>query len=251
VLDAWCPQLTLAPVHTPGSPPLCTPLVPAASSSSSSSLATDPAEVRASVREASLRMLGLLAQRDARRSFCEPASWVIAELRYSELYKDVKEKTARAEKLLWSMPWAVPFERRVNIFREFVAAEKAALPNEALPEHMRGHHIKVRRESLLEDGYVQMGSLSAEKLKGTIRVEFISGLGLAEAGIDRTGVFKEFLEDTLARGFDPDRGLFTHTQQQQLYPSPTSAQAEPQVRPPRVETLTLTLTLTLTAGEGS
>ena len=46
-----------------------------------------------------------------------------------------------------------------------------------------------------EDGYVQMGNLSAEALKGTIRVEFVSSLGVAEAGIDRTGVCKEPLED--------------------------------------------------------
>ena len=33
-----------------------------------------------------------------------------------------------------------------------------------------------------------------EQLKGTIRIEFVNETGLAEAGIDRTGVFKEFLE---------------------------------------------------------
>ena len=33
------------------------------------------------------------------------------------------------------------------------------MPNEALPEHLKGHRIQVRRESLLEDGYVQMGRL--------------------------------------------------------------------------------------------
>ncbi len=47
--------------------------------------------------------------------------------------------------------------------------------------------MKIRREHLLEDGYVQLGALSVEKLKGTIRVEFVSEHGLAEAGIDRTG----------------------------------------------------------------
>ena len=58
-----------------------------------------------------------------------------------------------------------------------------------------GHRVKIRREHLLEDGYVQLGVLSPEKLKGTVRVQFVSELGLPEAGIDRTGVFKEFLEE--------------------------------------------------------
>ena len=53
----------------------------------------------------------------------------------------------------------------------------------------------MRREHLLEDGYVQMGNLGGEQLKGTVRVEFVSSLGLTEAGIDRTGVCKGPLED--------------------------------------------------------
>ena len=32
--------------------------------------------------------------------------------------------------------------------------------------------------------------------------------GLDEAGIDETGVFKEFLEETLKLAFDPDLNLF-------------------------------------------
>jgi len=85
----------------------------------------------------------------------------------------------------------------------------------------------VRREHLLEDGYVQMGQLGPEQLKGTVRVEFVSSLGLTEAGIDRTGVFKEFMEDTAAAAFDPNRGLFKHSDAQFLYPSPSSAAADP------------------------
>ena len=32
--------------------------------------------------------------------------------------------------------------------------------------------------------------------------------GLEEAGIDETGVFKEFLEDVITRAFDPALNLF-------------------------------------------
>ena len=125
--------------------------------------------------------------------------------------------------VLERLPWAIPFDARVRLFRSLVQdtsearrrhvgdtsetrpqvrlfralvqREQQGLPGEALPEHLRGHRVQIRREHLLEDGYVQLGALPREKLKGTIRVEFVSELGLAEAGIDRTGVCKEPLED--------------------------------------------------------
>ena len=125
------------------------------------------------------------------------------------------------------MPWVLPFERRVNIFRELVERERGGLPGEDLPEHIKGTRIKVRREHLLEDGYVQLGNLAAEQIKGTVRVEFISEVGMAEAGIDRTGVFKEFIEDTVASAFDPNRGLFSSTVSRDLHPSASSAAADP------------------------
>ena len=125
------------------------------------------------------------------------------------------------------MPWVVGFEHRVNIFRELIWEERRALPDEDLPDHVKGIRVKIRRTQLLEDGYVQLGGLRPAQLKGTIRVEFVSEMGLAEAGIDRTGVFKEFLEDTVTRAFDPNLGLFMQTPKQQLCPSPTSELADP------------------------
>lgn len=41
-------------------------------------------------------------------------------------------------------------------------------------------------------------------------------------GIDLDGVFKEFLEESLSRVFDPTLNLFRATTDQRLYPSPTS-----------------------------
>lgn len=45
-------------------------------------------------------------------------------------------------------------------------------------------------------------------MKGLIRVKFVNEQGLDEAGIDQDGVFKEFLEETIARVFDPSLNLF-------------------------------------------
>lgn len=67
-----------------------------------------------------------------------------------------------------------------------------------------------------------MALLPAHALKGVIRVRFINQQGLGEAGIDQDGVFKEFLEETIKRVFDPSLSLFKTTTDERLYPSPTS-----------------------------
>ena len=158
------------------------------------------------LREACVRLLTLLFDRDARRAFCAPGAWLIPELSAGQLQSELAQSKPRARALLGSTPWVVGFEHRVNIFRELVWQERRNLPGEDLPDHVKGVRVKIRRAHLLEDGYVQLSGLRPEQLKGTIRIEFVNETGLAEAGIDRTGVFKEFLEDTIARAFDPDRG---------------------------------------------
>jgi len=179
------------------------------------------------LREACVRLLTLLFDRDARRAFCTPGAWLIPELSAGQLQSELAQSKPRARALLGSTPWVVGFEHRVNIFRELVWQERRTLPGEDLPDHVKGVRVKIRRAHLLEDGYVQLSGLRPEQLKGTIRIEFVNETGLAEAGIDRTGVFKEFLEDTIARAFDPNRGLFVQTPKQQLCPSPTSELADP------------------------
>ena len=59
-----------------------------------------------------------------------------------------------------------------------------------------------------QDGYRQLAQLPSRSMKGLIRVHFINEQGLDEAGIDQDGVFKEFLEETITRVFDPSLNLF-------------------------------------------
>ncbi|PSN54423.1 Ubiquitin-protein ligase E3B [Blattella germanica] len=82
--------------------------------------------------------------------------------------------------------------------------------------------IAVHRCRIVEDGYRQLALLPPQALKGVIRVRFINEQGLDEAGIDQDGVFKEFLEETIKRVFDPSLNLFRVTSEERLYPSPTS-----------------------------
>lgn len=47
----------------------------------------------------------------------------------------------------------------------------------------------------------------------------INVLELEEAGYGE-GVFREFLSELIKEAFDPNRGLFCQTEQQELYPNP-------------------------------
>lgn len=60
----------------------------------------------------------------------------------------------------------------------------------------------------MQDGYRQLAQLPSRAIKGVIRVRFINEQGLDEAGIDQDGVFKEFLEETITKVFDPSLNLF-------------------------------------------
>lgn len=50
-------------------------------------------------------------------------------------------------------------------------------------------------------------------------MQYINAQGLAEVGVDGGGVFREFLNDALKTGFDPNRGYFSTTADGQLYPN--------------------------------
>ena len=67
-----------------------------------------------------------------------------------------------------------------------------------------------------------LAPFTGRELRQTIRVKFYNDLGLAEAGIDQDGVFKEFLEEINKRIFDPQCNLFKMTDDNKLYPSHTA-----------------------------
>lgn len=130
--------------------------------------------------------------------------------------------------LLRHIPFVIPFEQRVKIFREFVTVDKI---REGLDAPIRTitpvANVTINRGRAFEDGYTYLNGLRS-KLKGRIAIEFISEQGLPEAGIDGGGVFKEFLMSSTkeARNY----GLFQFTKDQLLYPSPSRyAQEETQL----------------------
>lgn len=65
-------------------------------------------------------------------------------------------------------------------------------------------------------------SISEPDLKKRIRVHLLNAHGLDEAGIDGGGIFREFLNELLKSGFNPNQGFFKTTNEGLLYPSPTA-----------------------------
>ena len=59
-------------------------------------------------------------------------------------------------------------------------------------------------------------------LKSKLQVSFVNEQGLAEAGIDGGGLWKEFVDTLTKRGFDTEFSLFKVTPDGLLYPCPAS-----------------------------
>lgn len=157
-----------------------------------------------------------LYRRDCQRNFTPKNHWLIKDIKISIFLKDLESGKVAAKSIMALLPHAIPHKERVMIFRKLVSKDKAL--------HRTGPStlITIHRSRLVEDGYQQLARLPLHALKGLIRVKFINDYGLDEAGLDQDGVFKEFLEDTIKKVFDPALNLFCSTSEQRLYPSPTS-----------------------------
>lgn len=168
-------------------------------------------------------LLMLLYKRDCRRSYTPPDHWLIKDVKVSVFMAELDKGKKAAQVLLQKVPHIIPHKERVVLFRKYVANEKAVLGlTESACALSQSTLITVHRTRIVEDGYQQLAMLPPQALKGVIRVRFINEQGLDEAGIDQDGVFKEFLEETIKRVFDPSLNLFRATSEQRLYPSPTS-----------------------------
>lgn len=166
----------------------------------------------------------ILYSRNSRRSFTPKDHWLIKEIKLSSFLKDLENNKKPAQLLLAKVPHIIPHKERVLLFRKNVSKEKSVLGiTDAACGSAPSTLITVHRLRIVEDGYEKLARLPSQALKGFIRVKFINEQGLDEAGIDQDGVFKEFLEETLKRVFDPALNLFKTTSDElRLYPSPTS-----------------------------
>lgn len=127
--------------------------------------------------------------------------------------------------VLNNIPFVIPFEQRVTIFRTFVQSDRHRLGLDLFPFGKPKHKAVIRREHISEDGFLHLSALGP-RLKEPIEIRFIDQHGMEEAGIDGGGVFKEFLTNLTKEVFDTDKGLWLVNQNQELYPNPHSYSKE-------------------------
>jgi len=226
-----------------------------------------------------------LYERDSRRRFLPKGFWlmtanfdmamfisavVLEEIRNVEMAEDEGEEDDEDEEedrqrrtanhterfrstmgpkleVLRNMPFAIPFEVRVQIFRQFVHLDQtkrrggnvdpdrwriAILSGEEGPhgpgdqrrQYLGRHAATVGRGRVFDDAYDQFYSLG-EGLKEPIQITFVDQFEQPEAGIDGGGVTKEFLISATNDAFSPERNdnriYFVSNNQNLLYPNPS------------------------------
>lgn len=126
--------------------------------------------------------------------------------------------------VLKHMPFVVPFETRVTIFRQFIHLDRirrdGAFPFIAHP--FAKHHARIRRGQLFEDAFEQFYQLG-DGLKDPIQITFVDQFDTPEAGIDGGGVTKEFLISVTSEAFGNEHQSvldFTSNEKGLLYPNP-------------------------------
>ncbi|KAI7914173.1 hypothetical protein M0657_009626 [Pyricularia oryzae] len=170
-----------------------------------------------------------------------------------EEYRSRQQKVANARmreflapklEVLRNMPFSIPFETRIRIFRDFVHLDKErrrkghvdpdqwrhhmmsadGFSNPFEANHPGGaiskHHAKISRGSMFDDAFEQFWGLG-QGLKEPIQITFVDQFDTVEAGIDGGGVTKEFLISVTTEAFSSKHNLFISTKENALYPNPS------------------------------
>ena len=154
--------------------------------------------------------------------------------------KYLESLTPRLE-ILQNLPFFIPFDTRVQIFREFVAMDQIKRRHTTDPDEWRfaqmtsetgiaRHRAKVRRKKIFEDAYEQFFKLG-DGLKEPIQIRFVDEFDTVEEGIDGGGVTKEFLTSITTEAFGSSNGtdsLFVENDQHLLFPNPSSIEERKQ-----------------------
>lgn len=206
------------------------------------------------VREICTRLLQQLHTRDSRRRFVPESHWhmlsqndmtsfiqaVVLEERELATFmtQDENEQNFRVPitafsqrkrefmtprlEVLNNIPFVIPFDFRVEIFRQFVRndIERLGISRDMFAPTRRRRAI-IRRGHVAEDGMAQLNGLGPN-LKEPLEIMFVDRWGIPEAGIDGSGLFKEFLVSIIHEVFDTDHGLWCSNEIHELYPNPHS-----------------------------
>ncbi|XP_033021687.1 ubiquitin-protein ligase E3C [Lacerta agilis] len=199
-------------------------------------------------------LVKMLKSRDTRRNFCPPNHWLseqenIRADKVTQLYVPSARHVWRVRRMgrigplqstldvgldpaplsvseerqlaiLTELPFVVPFEERVKIFQRLIYADKQEVQGEG--PFLDGINVTIRRNYIYEDAYDKLSPENEPDLKKRIRVHLLNAHGLDEAGIDGGGIFREFLNELLKSGFNPNQGFFKTTNEGLLYPNPAA-----------------------------
>ncbi|OXB64005.1 hypothetical protein ASZ78_002889, partial [Callipepla squamata] len=199
-------------------------------------------------------LVKMLKARDTRRNFCPPNHWLseqenIKADRVTQLYVPSARHVWRVRRMgrigplqstldvglepaplsvseerqlavLTELPFVVPFEERVKIFQRLIYADKQEVQGDG--PFLDGINVIIRRNYIYEDAYDKLSPENEPDLKKRIRVHLLNAHGLDEAGIDGGGIFREFLNELLKSGFNPNQGFFKTTNEGLLYPNPAA-----------------------------
>ncbi|KAK3747571.1 hypothetical protein QZH41_015811, partial [Actinostola sp. cb2023] len=129
--------------------------------------------------------------------------------------------TTRQMSILQHIPFVVPFRDRVLLLQRIINKNRDYTQGD-LHNFMMGPSIDVtiHRKYLYQDAFDALNEERAPNIKQRVRVRLINEQGLEEAGIDGGGLFREFLNELLKAGFDPNIGFFKATNERLLYPNP-------------------------------
>ena len=145
----------------------------------------------------------------------------------TRLYKRVVGKTNFATprlNILRNVPFFIPFETRVEIFRGFINRDRQMHTPTLFFDPVASAQIPIQRAHILEDAFEGLNDFSRSEWKSPLHIQLVDQFGLPEAGIDGGGLTKEFLTGVCKEAFDPKSGFFMETPERLLYPS-TSSQA--------------------------
>ncbi|XP_061022216.1 ubiquitin-protein ligase E3C isoform X6 [Dama dama] len=199
-------------------------------------------------------LVKMLKSRDTRRNFCPPNHWLseqedIKADKVTQLYVPASRSAWRFRRMgrigplrstldvglespplsvseerqlaiLTQLPFVVPFEERVKIFQRLIYADKQEVQGDG--PFLDGINVTIRRNYIYEDAYDKLSPENEPDLKKRIRVHLLNAHGLDEAGIDGGGIFREFLNELLKSGFNPNQGFFKTTNEGLLYPNPAA-----------------------------
>jgi ubiquitin-protein ligase E3 C len=125
--------------------------------------------------------------------------------------------------LLNNIPFVIPFDTRVSVFRRLVLADKEREQQNDRTGFFgfggRGNMASIRRDHLADDGFIHLHNLGGSGLKKRLQIQFVDEYGMPETGIDGGGLFKEFLTALGKEAFDTNRGLWKHNSNQEVYPA--------------------------------